>query len=79
MHIEVWQSNLGAKQWHWHFLSKGRITACAESFPTKSHALRAAKAVVRGVLKRLSTATFHPDPPRFESSVSDGKLIVKWY
>ena len=43
MHIEVMKL-LGG--WYWHFKNKGRITADAESFPTKAHAMRAAKAKV---------------------------------
>lgn len=76
MQIEVFE---GKRGWHWHFRSKGRLTADSESFPTKSHALRAAKAVVSAVLARLRTAVFKPDPPRYESKQVGDTLIVKWY
>ncbi len=81
MQIEVWQSppRIGDQKWHWHFRSKGRIVSDAESFPTKGNAVRAAKSVVRGVLKRLNTSAFHPDPPRLESSVVGDLTIIKWY
>ena len=51
MHIEVFGAG---KQWYWHFKNKGRIVADAEEFPTKSHAIRGAKGVVRAVCKNLS-------------------------
>jgi uncharacterized protein YegP (UPF0339 family) len=75
--IEVWANRYG--QWYWHFRSKGRVTADSESFPSKAHALRAAKAVVRAVIKRLATSVFRPDPPRFESALVGEVLIVKWH
>jgi len=50
MRIEVFHGNDG---WFWHFRNKGRITADSEAFPTKAHAVRAAKAVVVAVFKRV--------------------------
>lgn len=50
MHIEIFE---GVGGWYWHFCSKGRVTADSEAFPSKANALRAAKAVVKGVCKRM--------------------------
>lgn len=51
MRIEITQDAAG--EFRWRFRNKGRITASAESFPTKDHAARAAKAVVVAVAKQL--------------------------
>ena len=52
MHIEVWEGEGPAGAWFWHFVARnGKITADAEPFISKAHAIRAAKAVVRGVVK----------------------------
>lgn len=48
MHIEVYK---GEGDWRWRFKNKGRVTACGEGHLTRAHAMRAAKAVVVGVLK----------------------------
>lgn len=70
MKIEVWK---GKKGWHWHFRSKGRVTADSEAFPSKSNAARAAKAVVRGVAKPLYME------PHFEA-VADGAITtITWH
>lgn len=52
MHIEVFQGR-GEQNWYWHFVSQGRTTANNESFPTQQHAMRAAKGVVRGIVKKF--------------------------
>ncbi len=41
----------GKDGWRWRFESKGRITADSEAFDSESNAVRAAKAVVKSVLK----------------------------
>jgi len=49
MHIEVMKL---LKGWYWHFRAKnGNIVSDAEAFPTKANAMRAAKAVVKAVVK----------------------------
>lgn len=77
MHIEVFQ-NEQKTQWHWHFRNKGRITADAESFPSKANALRAAKAVVKAIQAQLGLAD---SVLRFEDPVWDAKrgaFVVKF-
>lgn len=79
MHIEIFKRGgfNKAKQcetphaWFWHFKNKGRITADAEPFPTKAHALRAAKAVVTAVLKPTGAA------PHFTAVLSKDTTITK--
>lgn len=84
MHIEVWQSppRIGDQRWHWHFKSKGRTVGDAESFPTKANAIRAAKAVVCAVVKRVELASppvFAPPVFRVEPIMSDMKrLKITW-
>lgn len=76
MHIEVWQNPIkgGDQKWRWRFRARnGRITAAAESFPTKSNAMRAAKAVVRGVVN-LWPGT----PVYFTAKERDGKTEIRW-
>jgi hypothetical protein len=77
MHIEVFaqQSNRSydAPDWYWHFRSKGRITADSEGFPTKAHAMRAAKGLVRAVTKNMSGFML----PRFTTQPMDRKGVVK--
>jgi hypothetical protein len=75
MFIEIWQGkSVGNRQsWFWHFKSKGRVTADSEAFPTKAHAMRAAKGVVNGVVKELKVT------PIFKISEIDKKLTcVRW-
>ena len=72
MHIEVMKM-LG--KWYWHFKSKGRITADAESFPTKAHAMRAAKAVVKAVVKLTPSYT---DPTFKTTKVDDNLFHITW-
>ena len=61
MHIDIFRGATSAKyhQWYWHFENKGRITADSEAFPTKQHAVRAAKACVRAVVKRFDNGADH--------------------
>lgn len=78
MRIEVWQSppRVGDQRWHWHLrANNGRIVTDAESFPTKWHALRAAKTMVRSIVARLDAHL----KITFESKQSGDKLIVKWF
>ena len=48
MHIEIFHAS---DEWYWHKNNKGRITCDSESFPTKAHAVRAAKADVVQTIK----------------------------
>lgn len=72
MHIEVWEGNGG---YFWHFRSRnGKITADSESFPSKGHAIRAAKAVVRGTCRQIGVRTL-----RFTSNESAGVARIAWW
>lgn len=84
MHIEVWQGTnrvsettgrVVAQRWHWHFKNRGRIVADAEAFPSKGNAIRAAKAVVRGVVNLWpGTPVYFTQKPS-----PDGKrTILRW-
>lgn len=71
MRIEVFDNYSG--KWFWHFRYVGKVTADAEAFPSAAHAKRAAKAVVRGVCKRvLVTPTFE------EQRQPDGSIYIWW-
>ena len=75
MHIEVWKSGTSKQPWHWHFKNGSRITADAEAFPSKVHAIRAASSVVRAVIKKLDgslTIVF------VQKERKDGKTIIQW-
>lgn len=71
MHIEIFK---GKREWHWHFVNRGRITADAEGFPSKGNAVRAAKAVVRGVVKPMTRIY----APTFTASVQGTVTILRW-
>jgi len=71
MQIEVFETR--GKQWCWHFRNKGRVTADSEQFPTKAHAIRAGKAVVRAVVPKNIGVTFD-DPV-----IRNGVIVIKWY
>lgn len=58
MHIEIFQTSNG--QWYWHKRNVGKVTCDSEEFPTKQHAIRAAKADV--------TQTIKPYRKRLQSS-----------
>ena len=80
MHIEVWLGHVenehGGQEppaWFWHFKNKGRITADAEEFPTKSNAIRAAKAVVKAVFKEAEGMTV-----QFVETEAKGVTRIKW-
>ncbi len=82
MHIELWQSppRIADQRWHWNIVSKGRIVGDAESFPTKQHALRAAKGVIRGVIRKIHSVNFSPAPPRYElTSIGTQRFKLTWY
>lgn len=63
MYIEIFKgkpsSAKSPQAWRWHFKNKGRITADAEAFPTKTHAIRAAKACVRATIKEFDDGANH--------------------
>lgn len=72
MKIEVWEGKRG--YWYWHFkASNGRVTADSEGFISKGHAMRAAKAVVRGVVN-----LFPGKPVYFTAKPKEGKIIIRW-
>lgn len=77
MHIEVFSDQAKREgvptKWFWHFKNRGRITADAESFPSKSNALRAAKAVVIAVAKEMRQV------PHFSGSEKSGITKVTWF
>jgi uncharacterized protein YegP (UPF0339 family) len=75
MYIEIFNNR--TDEWYWHFRNKGRITADSEAFPTKAHALRAAKAVVTATIAELGTTV----EPVFAKPVEDSAhdcFIVRW-
>lgn len=84
MHIEVFpdkdsyidpNGKLVATSWYWHFKAKnGKVTADSEAFPTKAHAIRAAKAVVRAVMNCPSGGL----TVQFTQHESEGCLVIKW-
>lgn len=55
MHIEIFKGR-GKQKWRWHKKNRGRITCSAEGFPSRSHAVRAAKADVRQTVKQVTFA-----------------------
>jgi uncharacterized protein YegP (UPF0339 family) len=84
MKIEVWKGkSVGAKQsWFWHFRqSNGQITADSEVFPTKAHAIRAAKAVVRAVCKPILLYEVDAEPLEFSKPMPNektGGVEITW-
>lgn len=75
MHIEIFRGEAQetAQNWYWHFKNKGRITADGEAHPTKANAMRAAKGVVRAVLKEVGTK------PVFEAvTPKDNYFTLHW-
>lgn len=79
MHIEVFEgyslTNSTDPAWYWHFKAKnGKVTADSEAFPTKAHAIRAAKAVVRAVMNCPSGGL----TVQFTQHESEGCLVIKW-
>lgn len=72
MQIEVFQG-IRKNDWRWHFRNKGRITADAEAFPTKAHAIRAGKAVVKAVIKRTGEIA-----PEFQSKKVGETTVIVW-
>lgn len=72
MHIEIFK---GKREWHWHFVNRGRITADAEGFPSKGNAVRAAKAVVRGVIRAMTPGCI----PTFTASAQGSVTIITWW
>ncbi len=78
MYIELWCSNkLSAKQrWYWHLKARnGKIVSDAEAFPTKAHAIRAAQAVVRGVVKRCNASSLSGSiTVRFKRNVAGTRI-----
>lgn len=73
MKIEVFLD--GGNMWRWHFKSKGRITADAEAFPSRANATRAAKSVVKAVVKCMP---LHMLPEFTTDFNKDGSLTITW-
>ena len=83
MHIEIFQTprvtkHEKAQTWHWHFKNKGRITADAEAFPSRSNAVRAAQAVVRAVVKEVSSGmgVVFKQEKKTKGTID---TIIRWY
>ena len=74
-HIEIWQSppRIGDQRWHWHLKSKGRVVTDAESFPSKGNAIRAAKAVVRGIINAFPGKEIY-----FTEEKKGDMTIIRW-
>jgi uncharacterized protein YegP (UPF0339 family) len=75
MHIEVFKGR-GAQPWRWHFRNKGRVTADSEGFPSKAHAIRAAKGVVRAVL--AEGLAFRPQFRPLVLDKASGAFVIRW-
>lgn len=75
MRIDVFQGV--DRCWYWHFVSSnGRITANGESHPSKGKAVRAAKGVVRAVLKPVLGGT----AIRWDETIArHGGFTIRWY
>ena len=73
MHIEVFKGS-NPKVWYWHFKNKGRVTANNEAFPSKSNAIRAAKGVVKAVMKEGCYVC----TPLFVSTEKPDCLEIRW-
>ncbi len=73
MKIEIFQGKRA--DWFWHFVARnGRLIADSEPFPTKAHAMRAAKAAVRSVIKPWTQT-----PVIFyESKSRAGRIVLRW-
>jgi hypothetical protein len=69
--IEIWQAN---EKWFWHVrASNGRVTSDAESFPSRSNAIRAAKRVVATITEPMGVI------PLFAQRMEkDGTLVLTW-
>lgn len=78
MHIEIFQTQpvqLG-DMWYWHKNNKGRITCDSEAFPTKAHAVRAAKADVVQTIKPYDKLA--ADRLVFTLDVKKGVFTLRW-
>lgn len=82
MRIEVWHGKVGKRQaWFWHLRAKnGKIVTDAESFPSRSHALRAAKALVRSIVKPVSAEfiVFELWLPGSRKGMAPGRSELRW-
>lgn len=86
MHIEVFQASHAIIKpnrkeqivWCWHLKNKGRIVADGEPFASKGNAIRAAKAVVRGIVKRMSWPAANDVRFMSETSKTTDKTIITW-
>lgn len=72
MHIEIWKG-AGKQPWRWHKKTRGRIVSSAEGFPSKSHAMRGAKAEVKGTVKPCGC-----ELAAFFVTEKDGRTTLKW-
>ena len=80
MHIEVFKADIGPKspeRWYWHKINNnGKLTCDSEAFPSKAHALRAAKADVTHTIKPYAST----NDLVFEMSlnIKSGRFILRW-
>lgn len=78
MFIEVKQG-VTAGQWYWRIkASNRRIIADAEAFVSKGNAIRAAKNVVRGVIKRYAAPIPGRAPVFSQQEMKDGTTRIHW-
>ncbi len=75
MHIDVFKGK-GKQPWRWHKVNRGRITCSAEGFPTKAHAIRAAKADVRQTVK--AARIYNVAMLMFRADTLDGITRIEW-
>ena len=81
MHIEIFTGEkIGPKspdRWYWHKVNNnGKITCNSEAFPSKAHALRAAKADVTHTIKPY-TAT-NALVFVLVLNIKSGMFILRW-
>lgn len=75
MHIEVFQGK-AQDFWYWHFKARnGKFVADAEAFDSKGNAIRAAKGVVRSVLKRCINTGYLTFSQQVQK---DGTIRIFW-
>lgn len=76
MHIEVLK---GRAHYRWRKVNAGKITTCAETFASKSNAIRAAKAdVVQTIKPYRSASALGLRPVRFVVTENAGVTRITW-
>lgn len=75
MKIEIWKAK-GARWWYWHFKAgNGEITANAEPYPSRAHAVRGGEGQVRSIMKPTGVkpkflVKVNPDGARFHTVIT---------